>query len=101
MAIAVARHAGARHVGVIDVNDYRLALARKMGASIALNVKSESLDDAMLELGMEEGFDAGLEMSSNPSAFRNMQRTMHGGKIALLGIPEQTAIDWKGSSSRG
>ena len=96
MAIAVARHAGARHVVVTDVNDYRLALARKLGASLALNVKTETLDVAMRELGMEEGFDVGLEMSGNPSAFRDMLRTMHhGGKVALLGIPpEQTAIDW-------
>jgi threonine 3-dehydrogenase len=96
MAIAVARHAGARHVVVTDLNDYRLALARKMGASIALNVRTESLDGAMRELGMEEGFDVGLEMSGNPSAFRDMLRTMHhGGKVALLGIPpDETAIDW-------
>jgi threonine 3-dehydrogenase len=96
MAIAVARHAGARHIVVTDINDYRLALAKKMGASIALNVKTESLDGAMRDLGMEEGFDVGLEMSGNPSAFRDMLRTMHhGGKLALLGIPpDETAIDW-------
>jgi threonine 3-dehydrogenase len=96
MAIAVARYAGARHVVVTDINDYRLALARKMGASVALNVKSESLDDTMRELGMEEGFDVGMEMSGNPAAFRDMLRSMHhGGKVALLGIPPgDTAIDW-------
>ena len=96
MAIAVARYAGARHIVVTDINDYRLALARKMGASVALNVKSESLDDTMRELGMEEGFDVGMEMSGNPAAFRDMLRTMHhGGKVALLGIPPgDTAIDW-------
>lgn len=96
MAIAVARYAGARHIVVTDINEYRLALARKMGASVALNVKSESLDDTMRELGMEEGFDVGMEMSGNPAAFRDMLRTMHhGGKVALLGIPPgDTAIDW-------
>jgi threonine 3-dehydrogenase len=96
MAAAIARFAGARHVVITDVNDYRLGLARKMGASMALNVTRDSLDDAMKELGMEEGFDVGLEMSGNPSAFRDMLRTMHhGGRIALLGIPPtDTSIDW-------
>lgn len=96
MAIAVARYAGARHIVVTDINEYRLALARKMGASVALNVKNESLDDTMRALGMEEGFDVGMEMSGNPAAFRDMLRTMHhGGKVALLGIPPgDTAIDW-------
>lgn len=96
MAVAVARFAGARHIVITDVNEYRLELARKMGATIALNVKNGSLDDTMRELGMEEGFDVGMEMSGNPSAFRDLLRTMHhGGKVALLGIPpSQTAIDW-------
>ena len=96
MAVAIARFAGARHVVITDVNEYRLELARKMGATIALNVKNGSLDDTMRELGMEEGFDVGMEMSGNPSAFRDLLRTMHhGGKVALLGIPpSQTAIDW-------
>ncbi|MCI0518066.1 MAG: L-threonine 3-dehydrogenase [Woeseiaceae bacterium] len=96
MAVAIARFAGARHVVITDVNEYRLDLARKMGASVALNVKNGSLDDTMRELGMEEGFDVGMEMSGNPSAFRDLLRTMHhGGKVALLGIPpDQTAIDW-------
>ena len=96
MAAAIARFAGARHVVITDVNDYRLGLAAKMGASMALNVTRDSLDDAMKELGMEEGFDVGLEMSGNPSAFRDMLRTMHhGGRIALLGIPPtDTSIDW-------
>ena len=67
MATAIARHVGARHVVVTDVNDYRLDLARKMGATKAINVSHESLDDAMKELGMVEGFDVGLEMSGNPS----------------------------------
>jgi threonine 3-dehydrogenase len=96
MAVAIARFAGARHVVITDVNEYRHELARKMGATIALNVKNGSLDDSMRELGMEEGFDVGMEMSGNPSAFRDLLRTMHhGGKVALLGIPpDQTAIDW-------
>jgi threonine 3-dehydrogenase len=96
MAVAIARYAGARHIVVTDVNDYRLDLARKMGASIALNVTQGSVDDTIRELGMEEGFDVGMEMSGNPSAFRDLLRTMHnGGKVALLGIPpEEMAIDW-------
>ena len=96
MAVAIAKYAGARHIVITDVNDYRLDLARKMGASVALNVTSGSLDQTMEDLGMEEGFDVGMEMSGNPSAFRDMLRTMHhGGKIALLGIPaEEMAIDW-------
>ena len=96
MAVAIARYAGARHIVITDVNDYRLELARKMGASIALNVTSGTLDQTMQDLGMEEGFDVGMEMSGNPSAFRDMLRTMHhGGKIALLGIPpDETSIDW-------
>ena len=96
MAVAIARYAGARHIVITDVNDYRLDLARKMGASIALNVTSGSLDQTMQELGMEEGFDVGMEMSGNPAAFRDMLQSMHhGGKVALLGIPpDETAIDW-------
>ncbi|MCH7853419.1 MAG: L-threonine 3-dehydrogenase [Proteobacteria bacterium] len=96
MAVAIARYAGARHIVITDINDYRLELARKAGASIALNVSNGSLDDTMQELGMEEGFDVGMEMSGNPSAFRDMLRIMHnGGSIALLGIPPgETAIDW-------
>ncbi len=96
MAVAIARHCGARHVVITDVNDYRLQLAAKMGASRALNVGRASLDDAIRDLGMEEGFDVGFEMSGNPSAFREMLRTMnHGGRISMLGIPAgDTAIDW-------
>ncbi len=96
MAVAIARYAGARHIVITDVNDYRLALAKKMGASVALNVTNGSLDDTMAELGMEEGFDIGMEMSGNPSAFRDMLRTIHhGGRVALLGIPPgETAINW-------
>ena len=96
MATAIARFVGARHVVVTDVNDYRLELARRMGASRAINVQRESLDQTMQELGMQEGFDVGLEMSGNASAFREMLRTMHhGGSIAILGIPpDDTSIDW-------
>src|SRR5262245_54998813 len=79
MATAVARFTGARHVVVTDVNDYRLALASEMGASRAINVQRESLDTTMQDLGMQEGFDVGLEMSGNASAFRELLRTMHHG----------------------
>ena len=96
MSTAIARQAGARHVVITDVNDYRLSLAGKLGASRALNVTTATLTDAMAELGMTEGFDVGLEMSGNPQAFRDMLGVMnHGGKVALLGIPPQdTAINW-------
>ena len=96
MATAIARHVGARHIVVTDVNDYRLGLAEKMGATRAINVTRENLDDVMQGLGMREGFDVGMEMSGNPDAFRDMLRTMnHGGRIAILGIPpESAAIDW-------
>ena len=96
MAVAIARFAGARHIVITDVNDYRLDLARKMGATVALNVTQGSIDDTMSELGMTEGFDVGMEMSGNPSAFRDLLRTMHhGGNVALLGIPpDELAIDW-------
>ncbi len=96
MAAAVARFVGARHVVITDVNDYRLGLAEQMGATRVVNVATESLDDTMHELAMQEGFDIGLEMSGNPMALREMLRTMHhGGSVAMLGIPAQeTAIDW-------
>ena len=96
MAVAIARYAGARHVVITDVNPYRLELARKMGASRALDVRTENLDEAMKSLGMEEGFDVGMEMSGVASAFREMLRTMHhGGSIAMLGImPKDTGIQW-------
>jgi len=96
MAVAIARHVGARHVVITDVNPYRLELARRMGASRALDVRSEKLDEAMRDLGMEEGFDVGMEMSGVPAAFRELLRTMHhGGNVALLGImPKDTGINW-------
>jgi len=96
MAVAIAKHVGARHVVITDVNEYRLELARKMGATRAVNVAQEDLKAVMQELHMSEGFDVGLEMSGNPHAFRQMLDVMnHGGKVALLGIPPaNTAIDW-------
>ncbi len=96
MAAAVAKHVGARHVVITDVNPYRLSLAEKMGATRAVNVAEQKLEDVMASLGMTEGFDIGLEMSGVPMAFEGMLSNMnHGGKIALLGIPpSETAIDW-------
>jgi threonine 3-dehydrogenase len=88
MAVAIARHVGARFVVITDVNDYRLALARQMGASAAINVTRASIVDTERELGMKEGFDVGLEMSGNIQAFRDMLQVMnYGGKVAILGIP--------------
>ena len=96
MATAVVRHAGARFVVVTDINPYRLELAQKMGATLALDVRTASIADAQSRLGMKEGFDVGLEMSGNSAAFCNMLANMcHGGKIALLGIPQEAiTIDW-------
>lgn len=96
MAAAISKHAGARHVVVTDVNQSRLALAERMGATRTVNITQEKLPDVQKEIGMREGFDVGLEMSGNPSAFRDLLENMcHGGKIALLGIPgEDIAIDW-------
>lgn len=96
MAAAVAKHVGARHVVISDINPYRLELALKMGATRAVNVAESSLADVMKELGMTEGFDVGLEMSGVPSAFSDMLNKMnHGGKIAMLGIPPSgLAINW-------
>ena len=96
MAVAIAKHAGARHVVITDVNDYRLDLAAKMGATRVVNVSKEKIEDVMKDLNMHEGFDVGLEMSGNPTAFRSMLANMcHGGKIAMLGImAPDTGIDW-------
>ena len=96
MAAAVVRHAGARHVVITDVNEFRLALVKKMGVTRAVNVSATTLDEAQRELGMQEGFDVGLEMSGNPAALRDMIANMsHGGRIAMLGIPSnEFAIDW-------
>jgi threonine 3-dehydrogenase len=96
MATAIARHAGARHVVVTDVIPYRLKLARKMGATLALDVRSESIEESQKKLGMKEGYDVGLEMSGDAEAFGSMLSNMcHGAKIAVLGlIPQDTVIDW-------
>jgi threonine 3-dehydrogenase len=96
MAVAVARHVGARFVVITDVNDYRLNLAKKMGATRVVNVTQKRVADVMPELDMREGFDVGLEMSGNMGAFRDMLDLMnYGGRVALLGIPPgEAAIDW-------
>jgi threonine 3-dehydrogenase len=96
IAAGICRYMGARHVVVTDVNEYRLQLAGKMGATHLVNVERESLDDAMRAQDIHEGFDIGLEMSGNPRAFNDMLHHMyHGGKVALLGIlPSKTQIDW-------
>ncbi|MDB3966409.1 L-threonine 3-dehydrogenase [Porticoccaceae bacterium] len=96
MAAAVCRHAGARNVVITDINPQRLELAKTMGATHAVDVRRENLADVQRQLGMSEGFDVGLEMSGNPSGFRDLLGNMcHGGKVAMLGIPsEEMAIDW-------
>ncbi len=95
MAAAIAKHAGARYVVVTDINPYRLELAKKMGATMTLDIRTEKIEDAIEKLGMKEGFDVGFEMSGSPDAFKSMLKNMfHGGKIALLGIIPQTSIDW-------
>ncbi len=96
MAVAIAKQVGARFVVSSDVNDYRLSLAKKMGADRVVNVNRESIEEAMAELAIKEGFDVGLEMSGNPKALNDLLSTMnHGGHVALLGIPpHETAIDW-------
>lgn len=96
MAAAVVKHAGARFVVITDVNEYRLDLARKLGVTLALDVRRESIADAQKKLGMVEGFDIGLEMSGNETAFQDLIANMaHGGRIAMLGIPPKPiAINW-------
>ena len=96
MAAAIARHVGARNVVITDVNDYRLDLAKKMGATRTINVTRDNLREAMLELGMVGGFDVGMEMSGSPQAFKQMLENMYnGGRIALLGLlPNGAGIDW-------
>jgi threonine 3-dehydrogenase len=96
MAAAICRHVGARYIVITDVNPYRLELAGKMGVNRAVNVAEDDLKDHMIDLGMKEGFDVGLEMSGNESAFHTMIETLnHGGKMAVLGIPPKNfAIDW-------
>jgi threonine 3-dehydrogenase len=97
MAAAVVRHAGARYVVITDVNSKRLKLAEKIGVTLAVNPAEVRLADVQKQLGMQEGFDVGLEMSGNAGAFREMLANMsHGGKIAMLGIPtSEMAMDWK------
>ena len=96
MAAAVVRHAGARHVMITDVSPYRLELARKVGVSLALDVRTSTIEDGQRQLGLREGFDVGLEMSGNPQALRDMIANMtHGGRIAMLGLPaEEFAVDF-------
>ncbi len=96
MAVAIAKQAGARNVVITDKIPYRLELAKKMGATVALNISEKSITEVQKELGMKEGFDVGLEMSGNGQAFKDMVNNMcSGGKIALLGIPtNDLAIDW-------
>jgi threonine 3-dehydrogenase len=108
MAVAIARHVGARHIVITDINDYRLQIATRMGATVAINVTHTSIADTVKQLGMKEGFDVGLEMSGNIQAFRDMLRAMnYGGKIAILGIPtgevslDLTQIILKGLKIKG
>ena len=97
MAAAVCRYAGAKNVVITDINPERLALAKTLGATHTVDVRTENLADVQRQLGMSEGFDVGLEMSGNPAGFRDLLTNMcHGGKIAMLGIPsEEMAIDWR------
>jgi threonine 3-dehydrogenase len=108
MAVAIARHVGSRHIVVTDVNDFRLQIAGRMGATAAINVNQTTIADTVKQLGMKEGFDVGLEMSGNIQAFREMLQTMnYGGQIALLGIPagevslDLTQIILKGLKLKG
>ncbi len=96
MAAAIARHAGARHVVVTDVNPYRLGLAEKAGATRVVDVSRENLTDVQAELEMKEGFDVAMEMSGNPAALGTIiENVCHGAKIAMLGImPGSSSIDW-------
>jgi len=96
MAAAVCKFAGARHIVITDVNPYRLELARKLGATRAVNVATESLAEVKRELGMKEGFDVCLEMSGHPSGLRDiLEHSSNGAKVSLLGIfPEPVAVDW-------
>ena len=96
MAAAIAKHAGARYVVVTDINPYRLKLAKKAGATLAIDVRTDKVEDAQKTLGMKEGFDVAMEMSGSPAALDTITDNMcHGGKIALLGImPDKTAVDW-------
>lgn len=103
MAVAIARHVGAKNIVITDINDYRLKLAAEMGANRAVNVTQEKLEDVMQQLKMTEGFDVGLEMSGNPQAFNSMLKNMnHSGKISLLGfLPFETNLDWNNIIMKG
>jgi len=95
MAAGIAKYAGARYIVVTDINPYRLAIAKRMGATLALDVRTDSIAEAQKTLGMKEGFDVGMEMSGSPDAFRSMLENMcHGGKIAMLGLLPKTEVDW-------
>ena len=96
MAAAVCKYAGAKNIVITDINPRRLALAKQLGATRTVDIRTENLADVQRQLGMSEGFDVGLEMSGNPSGFRDLLANMcHGGKVAIMGIPgEETAIDW-------
>ena len=96
MAVAVCKFVGARNVVITDVNDYRLELARKLGATKTINVSQENIKDSYSDLNMTNGFDVGLEVSGNPSAFKDLLAHMYnGGRVALLGLlPESTQINW-------
>ncbi len=103
MAVAICRHVGARNIVISDINDYRLDLARKIGASRAVNVSQENISEVMYQIGMTEGFDVGLEMSGAGIALSSMLEVMnHGGKIAMLGIPApDTKINWNNLIFKG
>ena len=96
MCVAICKYSGAKNIVITDINDYRLAIAKKLGASRTINIKNDSIDNHLEKLGIEYGFDVGLEVSGNPAAFNSMLTNMyHGGSIALLGIlPNNTKIDW-------
>ena len=96
MCVAICKYSGAKNIVITDINEYRLAIAKELGASKTINIKKDSIDNHLEKLGIKYGFDVGLEVSGNPTAFNNMLTNMyHGGSIALLGIlPNNTLIDW-------
>ena len=96
MCVAICKYSGAKNVVITDINEYRLAIAKELGASKTINIKNDSIDNHLEKLGIKYGFDVGLEVSGNPTAFNSMLTNMyHGGSIALLGIlPNNTKIDW-------
>ena len=96
MCVAICKYSGAKNIVITDINDYRLAIAKELGASKTINIKNDSINNHLEKLGIKYGFDVGLEVSGNPTAFNSMLTNMyHGGSIALLGIlPNNTKIDW-------